>query len=178
MDNSIEKKYNDAVEEYVSEFKHRYFDNDVYDDSYWIGDNCFDGVLYICDYYFSFNNIKYAIDNSVDEKSLFEWYDHILGYGIGNLRTPPTLKEWWENKDNERKRLEWNLSINTKKIIEFKDNDFVFTNEFPTFDGYYLVIFANNDGIYQKPIKWFNGNWETKDGVITNIIARTKKPLC
>lgn len=181
MNNSIEKEYNEVIKRYVFEFKRRYFDN-VEEDTYWIGDETFGGVLYINDYYFSFNNIKYAIDNSVDEKSLFEWYDHITSYGIENdNQVPPTLKEWWENKDNKTKKLEWNLSVHNKKLFDFIINDFELTTDMPNEDGYYLVISVSEDGIYQKPIEWYNGNWVITDNssseFILNSIARTKRPI-
>jgi hypothetical protein len=54
-----------------------------FDDSYWTGN-----VLSAADYFLGFYDVMYAVDNNVNEKILFDWYDYNLTLGeyeFGNV---------------------------------------------------------------------------------------------
>ena len=137
-----------------------------------------DGVLFINDFYFNFDTIKYAIDNNVSELDLFDWYEHLTEYGLGNVNVNiPTLSKWYENRENNTKRLEWELLVHYKRLFDFTDKDFIIPIRDPEENGYYLVVFTTGDGIYQRAIEWSNGSWKKYPYEILHMIARTKTPI-
>lgn len=102
----LKEKYESSVEGYVVTFKNTYFKNIDCED-YWIGGEI-GGVLFINDFFFGFDNIKYAIDNRITEKELFNWYDKVLEIGMNESENePPTLQQWWENSADYKKRMRW-----------------------------------------------------------------------
>ena len=173
-DNSIREEYNNIVKKYTEAFANKYF-KDVPTDTYWIG---MDGVLFINDFYFNFDTIKYAIDNNVSELDLFDWYEHLTEYGLGTVNVNiPTLSKWYENRENNTKRLEWELLVHYKRLFDFTDKDFIIPIRDPEENGYYLVVFTTGDGIYQRAIEWSNGSWKKYPYEILHMIARTKTPI-
>ena len=48
-----------------------------YDDTEWIGDDV--GTIYLAgDYFIGFNDVRYDIDNNLDEPVFLEWYDYCV----------------------------------------------------------------------------------------------------
>lgn len=173
----MKMEYDNITRKYAEEFTKKYF-GDTSVDSYWVSDKFIGGILYINDFYFNFDTIKYAIDNDVDENDLFEWYDHLTEYGIGNVEVSiPTLEKWHKNKENQTQKLEWELLTHYKKVFDFSDKDFVTTKKKPTENGYYLVIFTTLDGIYQRAIEWKDNAWMKYTAEVLHMIARTKSPI-
>lgn len=173
----IKKEYNDVCDKYISLFKSKYFP-EIPLDTYWVDLDSIGGVLYINDYFFSFDNIKYAVDNNITEDSLFEWYDHTMSLSTGSaVEDTPTLKEWWENRENKNKKLEWELQTYHKKLFDFTNKDFTTTTQNPAKNGYYIVVFTDRDGIYQRAIEYEDGYWLKHTNAILHKIARTKEPI-
>ena len=89
--------YEGVAEYYAREFRHKYYE-DIIDesdiDSYWIGDEK-GTTLYVNDNYYDYETIRYAVDNNVPEKTLFEWYDYCCSLWVvdRDIKTP-TLNEW------------------------------------------------------------------------------------
>lgn len=73
----LKKKYEDACNEYLKLFcdKHEYEYRSL--DTYWIGDNIGE-ICAIGDLFADMRDIKYDIDNDVDEKMFEEWYFYRL----------------------------------------------------------------------------------------------------
>jgi len=174
--NKIKIQFEKSVENYLLMFKNTYFKNIECED-YWV-DDTIGSVLFINDYFFSFDNIKYAIDNKVGNNELFEWYDHIMSHGMSNTDTEaPSLKEWWEGKNNTDKRLKLELSLYDKTVMNFTNPTFTSTKENPMQDGYYLVVYSTKSGIYQKAIEYKDGGWLKYTNEILHMIARTTEPI-
>lgn len=98
----IQKKYNVVVQEYTDLFVAKYFDDgestmeELKSETYWITEEI-GTVFFIGDYFFNFDDIRYCIDNNVEEKQLFSWYDYCSEVRlIGRDITIPNLKSWIE----------------------------------------------------------------------------------
>lgn len=171
---NIKNKYNTAVEDYVVMFKNTYFRN-VECEDWWVSDEIGD-VLVVNDYFFSFNDIKYAINNKVSKHELFKWYDHSLAHGMNNCEgSPPTLREWWEDRKNKTKLAEWKLKLYDFTVMDFsKDLKMVLSD--PAEDGWYATVTVGHDGVSVKPNKW-SGKWERPMPIDCKVVARTEKPL-
>lgn len=76
-------------------------------DSYWTGH-----VLAVADYFFDFYDVMYAVNNSVHEKELFNWYDYNLTIGeyyLGDISLDSYTKGVRPYKDadiNELRKLQ------------------------------------------------------------------------
>ncbi len=76
---TLKERFESIVQEYVEVFEAKH--NIELD--HWAGDEI-GGVGCFGDYFFSFYDIKTDIDNDVDVKLIYEWYDENLEAGIGN----------------------------------------------------------------------------------------------
>jgi len=170
----IKNQYDSSVESYIVTFKNCYFKN-VECEDYWIGEEI-GGVFFINDYYFNFDDIRYAIDNQVCGTELFAWHNYVVNIETNNSETQiPTLKEWWESKNNTDKRLKYELSLYRKNIMDFKKENLVLTNDAPTEDGYYVVLYLGFDGVFQRTNQWKNGKWLRP--IRDKLIARSADPI-
>ena len=89
--------YEGVAEYYAREFRRKYYEDIIYEsdiDCYWIGDEK-GTTLYVNDNYYDYETIRYAIDNNVSEKDLFEWYEYCCSLWVVDrgIKTP-TLYEW------------------------------------------------------------------------------------
>lgn len=87
MSKSLKEQYEDVVLKYTEEFiKLMGFEEP---ETFWVADEI-GGVFYINDYWFSFENMKTAIDNKMPSSLVFEHYDlslekHTVGESFPNL---------------------------------------------------------------------------------------------
>lgn len=108
---SIKKRYENAVHEYCHAFceKHGYH----YDPNEWVCDGIGTTVL-IGDYYISFDDIRYDIDNNVPEDVFIKYYDYTLqisslddGTGkMKNVNYPHFIKGLRPYSDEQLKKIE------------------------------------------------------------------------
>ena len=155
-------------------FKNTYFRN-VECEDWWVSHEI-GTVLAINDYFFSFKDIKYAIDSKVTSGELFAWYEHSLNHGMNNCEgEPPTLSEWWENRKNREKLATWHLGLYNRTLVDFtKDPKMVQSD--PTEEGWYATVLVGPGGIMTKANKW-TGKWERPVTVGYKVAARTEEPL-
>lgn len=108
--NNLKNEFNVICERYRKEFIRMYF---TYDDgscpnSWWISDE--PGTLLDLDseYTFSFDTIRYCVDENVKYETLMEWYNYLLKAMDFNLPTP-NIKAWCSGcprtTDDQFKRL-------------------------------------------------------------------------
>ena len=176
--NDIKNLYNAAIDKYVSKFKDMYF-HDVPCEGFWVANEP-GGVYFINDYYLAFNTIKYAVDNNVGEAEFFDWYDNtMLHVQDWSNRNAPTLKDWWDNRENQERMLDWELDTYRRKILEFPGElGFVQAYDPTEKGGWYAVILCGENGIVQDAWQWEGGKWlhpEYEEPVL--VLARSYKPL-
>ena len=147
--NDITNLYNAAIDKYVSKFKDMYF-HDVPCEGFWVANEP-GGVYFINDYYLAFNTIKYAVDNNVGEAEFFDWYDNtMLHVQDWSNRNAPTLKDWWDNRENQERMLDWELDTYRRKILEFPGElGFVQAYDPTEKGGWHAVILCGENGIVQ-----------------------------
>ena len=68
---TLTKSYEKAVKNYTDLFITKH---DLPEIEFWVGGEI-GGIVLIGDYYFNFSDIKIDIDQNIEEKTLFEWYD-------------------------------------------------------------------------------------------------------
>lgn len=89
---SLQDRYSVLMDDYAKAFFDKYFRIDKYDlpNYYYTGD-----TLCIGDHFFNFNDVRYCMDNNVQEDDLFGWYDYCLNLGMidQDIKTP-TLQQW------------------------------------------------------------------------------------
>lgn len=77
----MKQKFENICHAYVESFlrKHNFFyeENGEYSDYEWVGDEV-GGILCVADYYISFDDIRRDIDECVNKKLYFEYYDYVL----------------------------------------------------------------------------------------------------
>ena len=71
--NSMKEDYNKSVNLYIKAFEEKH---DIEFD-YWVAD-IIGSIAMFGDYFFDFLDIKYDIDNFIEEKEIFNWYNFIL----------------------------------------------------------------------------------------------------
>ena len=72
----LKNKYEKIVNEYLQIFIEKQgFDAD---DCYWIGDKIGEILSVNEQYYFSFDDIRFDVDNNVKENLIFRWHDECL----------------------------------------------------------------------------------------------------
>lgn len=71
----LREEYAEICNEYLRRFckKHGFY----LSDADWVGDDA-GGLAQIADYFFSFEDIRYDVDNEVPEDVIIEWYDYDL----------------------------------------------------------------------------------------------------
>lgn len=67
--------YNNSVHIYTLLFCQKHGFN--MSDGFWVAD-CLGTIYSIADYYFSFEDMRYDLDNNVDEDLLLQWYEYGL----------------------------------------------------------------------------------------------------
>ena len=72
----LKTKYNKIVEQYLIAFVEKQ-DLDI-EDCYWIGDKVGEILSVNEQYYFSFDDIRFDVDNDVKESLIFRWHDESL----------------------------------------------------------------------------------------------------
>ena len=72
----LKNKYEKIVNEYLQIFIEKQ-DFDA-DDCYWIGDKIGEILSVNEQYYFSFDDIRFDVDNNVKESLIFRWHDESL----------------------------------------------------------------------------------------------------
>lgn len=96
MEKTLKQRYEEIAEEYRKALiKQFYPDGEMLcDDSYWVGDEI-GGVLEIGDYYISYDDVRYIIDNNIDFTTWDDWYDYTTRIGCIRSDIPvPNLKNW------------------------------------------------------------------------------------
>lgn len=83
------KEFRTLCKKYVHAFmrKHKFYDTESgeYSIWYWVS-NEIGNLLSIAGYYISFDDVRYDIDNGVDNAKFFEWYDYSLtNHKKGNI---------------------------------------------------------------------------------------------
>lgn len=74
---SLKEFYADIAETYLWQFcKKHDFDYDSID-VYFVGEDSYD-IACVGDYFFNLTDIRYDIDNKLNRKVIFEWYDKCL----------------------------------------------------------------------------------------------------
>ena len=87
----LKTEYDDLADRYASEFSLKYLEGSEY---YWVGDDI-GGMIEICDYFFSYDTVRYCVDNDVSEEDLFSWFNYGVTLGSVDHRIKiPTLHEW------------------------------------------------------------------------------------
>lgn len=91
--NSLNKLYNDVVDDYVRIFCSEY-GLEEYNHSMWVADEI-GGILCASDYFINFRDIKYCVDNDVPWQEFVKWYDYCLDLGIIDTEiSTPNLDSW------------------------------------------------------------------------------------
>lgn len=93
---TLKEAYNSVVQNYVLAFcdKHELDIND----GYWIGDEI-GGIYEIADYFFGFKDIKFDIDERVDERFIWDWYDYSLKVAeISDGAVTCAYEDWLKGK--------------------------------------------------------------------------------
>ena len=88
-------------EEYLKSFVDKY-DFDI-KDAYWTGH-----VLCVADYFLDFYDVVYAVNNSVPDEKLFNWYDYSLTVSeflSENISLESYVKEYRPYKEHDVKEL-------------------------------------------------------------------------
>ena len=67
-------------------------------ESYWVADHV-GGVLAVNDYFFNFDDIRYAVDNKVESSVLFRWYDYsLIVYDMSGMSEKVSLEQYVSGK--------------------------------------------------------------------------------
>lgn len=78
---NLKEKYEILCECYVEAFlrKHNLFDDETgeYCDYSWVGDDV-GSILEVSDYYISFDDIRYDINNAIPKDTYFEYYNYCI----------------------------------------------------------------------------------------------------
>lgn len=95
MKMNLKKEFKEICEKYRKEFIDMYFTDDEGNamKSYWVADEPGTLLDLDADYVFSFETIRYCVDNNVDRGTLIQWYDYTLKAMDFNLPTP-NIKAW------------------------------------------------------------------------------------
>lgn len=87
----LRQEYMELADRYAVEFSLKYLEGSDY---YWVG-NEIGGMIEICDYFVSYDTIRYSIDNNVSDEDLFSWINYGITLGSIDQRIKvPTLDEW------------------------------------------------------------------------------------
>ncbi len=84
--NNLQKDYEKIVNKYLTSFfdKQELYEIEdgkkYYPTVEWIGS--IGEICEFCDYYFSFDKIKYDVDNNCPKGAILEWYSHTLEYAM------------------------------------------------------------------------------------------------
>ena len=88
---TLSQEYRELADKYAVAFSLKYLEGS---DFYWIG-NDIGGTIEICDYFVSYDTIRYSIDHDVTDEDLFSWINYGLTLGsIDQDIKIPTLDEW------------------------------------------------------------------------------------
>ena len=79
---TLKEQFNEITKEYVSLFSKKH---DIEFDG-WIGDNVGE-IAFFADYFVDFEDIRYDIDNDIEEKKFFEWYDMEIDLALAGKPT-------------------------------------------------------------------------------------------
>ena len=110
---SLKNKFNKIAEKYIKTFCKRL----ELDFEFWVGDEV-GGIAFICDYYFNYSDIRYAVDNEISFDYMSDWYYFIVEYGkkcyynldaYCRLRRDAEQNEYFELKEFEKKLIFWRL---------------------------------------------------------------------
>lgn len=92
---SLKNLFSYVCEQYRETFIRKYFSYDdlSYQNSWWVGDEP-GGLLFLdADYTFSFDTIRYCVDNNVDRNTLVEWCEYCNTVADFEITTP-NIKAW------------------------------------------------------------------------------------
>ena len=121
---TLAEKYNDVCNEYVWQFCENY------EFSYCEQDFDNVGVVWIGDFVFDLDTIRYCVDNDLkDEKELLEWYDY-CSVVVDYPQIPkPNFRAWHmgcprldKEQIMEIRRLEQNVANSKQELEELIDN--------------------------------------------------------
>lgn len=80
--NKLQQKYYNIVRDYIIAFQKK----QELEFDYWIGDNIGEMAAF-GDYYFSFDDIRYDIDNDIDKELILEWHNNTTDYALKHNTT-------------------------------------------------------------------------------------------
>lgn len=92
----LDNDFKDVVGRYSQAFVDMYFSSgdDVSPETWWVAAE-FGGVLAVNDYFFSLDDIRFCVNNSVPWDTVSEWYDYCIRVGMLDSDIPvPNIKSW------------------------------------------------------------------------------------
>jgi hypothetical protein len=92
----LKERFESIANLYLIQFVNRYykFDDGSQADSSWLSDEP-GTIAFINDEVYGFDDIRYCVDNDVDDDQLFSWYEYTLRIGMIDDNLPkPNLRSW------------------------------------------------------------------------------------
>ena len=96
----LQQEYQQLCEKYITEFK-RWME--ITDNHFYVGNEA-GGIVYTCDMYIDFDDLRRVVDERIDPDVFFNWYEY--GEMCAHQDVPPiSLKIWTKLTDTGRNNL-------------------------------------------------------------------------